>query len=298
MEWWCAATEQAWDWTPRPYLGSWLFTLVTLSAYALAWVRLAPPAPSAEARRRRRRQVVSFVLGVLVFHASVDWPIGTLGAGYLASVGMLRFILITLLAAPLILRGTPVWLARRLLPEGRVRDTARLLARGLPALLIFNVVLVVTKSPAFTDPLLATQVGAMAMDLAWLAAGLVLWMPVLSPLPEIPRLAPPVAMAYLFAQSIIPTIPASFLTFAEFPLYETYELAPRVGDIDPTMDQRNAGLIMKIGGGIFLWARIAALWFRWAASQERPDEVAPPDAVFEDALDELGMREAEAEGEG
>ena len=295
MEWWCAATEQAWDWTPRPYVGSWLFTLLTLSAYALAWSRLAPAPAGPEQRRRRRRQMVSFVLGVAIFHASVDWPIGTLGAGYLASVGMLRFILITLLAAPLILRGIPVWLARRLLPEGRVRDAARVLARGLPALLIFNFVLIVTKAPAFTDPLLSTQVGAMVMDLAWLAAGLVLWMPVFSPLPEIPRLAPPVAMAYLFAQSILPTIPASFLTFAEFPLYETYELAPRVGGIDPTLDQRNAGLIMKLGGTIFLWSRIAALWFRWAASQERPDEVAPPDVVFEDALDDLGMRPAEGE---
>lgn len=292
MEWWCAATEQAWDWTPRFYLGSWLFTLSLLGAYALAWRRLAPPVVSEERRRRNRRKITAFVVGALVFHASVDWPIGTLGAGYLASVGMLRFILITLVVAPLLLKGTPVWLARRLLPEGRVRDTARMLARGLPAIVIFNAIALSTHAPAFADPLLSSPVGAMAMDLSWLLGGLILWMPVLSPLPEVPRLSTPVAMAYLFAQSVLPTIPASFLTFAEYPLYSTFELAPRVGTIDPTLDQRNAGLIMKIVAGFILWGRIAVLWFRWAASQERPDEVTSPDLDFDELLDEEGMRPA------
>lgn len=292
MEWWCAATEQAWDWTPRFYLGAWLFSFSVLGAYLWAWRGRPDPGVDAERRRRQRRKLLSFLAGLAVFHASVDWPIGTLGAGYLASVGMFRFVLITLVAAPLMLRGIPVWMARRILPPGRARGVAQVLARGLPALLVFNAILLTTHAPAFTDPLLASPVGAMVMDLAWLAGGFVLWLPVYSPLPEVPRLAPPFAMAYLFAQSVLPTIPASFLTFADFPLYATYELAPRVGTIDPTLDQRNAGLIMKVLAGFLLWGRIAVLWFRWVASEERPDEVTAPDLDFDDVLDAEGMRPA------
>ena len=40
-----------------------------------------------------------------------------------------------------------------------------------------------------------------------------MWWPVVSPLPEMPPLAPPGQMLYLFLQSLVPTIPASFLTF-------------------------------------------------------------------------------------
>jgi putative membrane protein len=34
-------------------------------------------------------------------------------------------------------------------------------------------------------------------------------------------------------------------------------------------DQQIAGLIMKIGAGLFLWALIAVIFFRWAADEER-----------------------------
>jgi len=44
--------------------------------------------------------------------------------------------------------------------------------------------------------------------------------------------------------------------------------------IDIANDQLIAGLIMKIGAGLFIWAIIAVIFFRWAASEElrnRPD---------------------------
>jgi putative membrane protein len=59
-------------------------------------------------------------------------------------------------------------------------------------------------------------------------SSLVVWLPVLSPLPEIPRLAPVLRMLYLFAWSVLPTIPASFLTFGSSPLYKFYEHVPHL----------------------------------------------------------------------
>ena len=72
---------------------------------------------------------------------------------------------------------------------------------------------------------------------------MIMWWPVFSPLPELPPLAPPAQMLYLFAQSLAPTIPASFLTFGRTPLYHVYETFPRLLGIsraDRPADRRAA----------------------------------------------------------
>ena len=77
-------------------------------------------------------------------------------------------------------------------------------------------------------------------------------------------------MGYLFLQSLVPTIPASFMTLGETPLYEIYTTFPRLWGIDVMTDQIIAGLIMKIGGGLILWVAIAWVFFSW---YERRTEV-------------------------
>jgi putative membrane protein len=77
------------------------------------------------------------------------------------------------------------------------------------------------------------------------------------------------AMGYLFLQSLIPTIPASFLTFADEPVFPVYETLPRLWGLSVLDDQLIAGLIMKIGGGAVLWTAIAVIFFKWAFEEER-----------------------------
>ena len=75
-------------------------------------------------------------------------------------------------------------------------------------------------------------------------------MPLASPLPEVPRLQPLLRMLFLFLQAVVPTIPASFLTFGAHPLYRFYDDVPRLyGGVSALEDMRIAGLIMKIGAG-------------------------------------------------
>ncbi|MCA1703539.1 MAG: cytochrome c oxidase assembly protein, partial [Actinobacteria bacterium] len=94
------------------------------------------------------------------------------------------------------------------------------------------------------------------------------WWPVLDPLPETRRLSQPGKMLYLFGQSILPTVPASFLTFGDTPLYHFYESVPRLWGIDALTDMRIAGLVMKIGGGLLLWTVIAIIFFKWNSDEE------------------------------
>ena len=97
-------------------------------------------------------------------------------------------------------------------------------------------------------------------------------MPLLSPLPEVPRLQPLVRMLFLFLQSVVPTVPASFLTFGDHPLYQFYEHVPRLLGISALDDMQIAGLIMKIVVGFSLWITIAIIFFRWYNAEE----TAPP----------------------
>jgi putative membrane protein len=69
-------------------------------------------------------------------------------------------------------------------------------------------------------------------------------------------------MVYLFLMSVIPTVPAAWLTFAEGAVYKHYDIAVRVWGLSVTTDQQIAGAIMKVGGSIFLWSIIVYLWFK------------------------------------
>ena len=44
---------------------------------------------------------------MLLIWAALDWPIGALGAGYLASVHTLSYILLSLVAPPCLILGVP-----------------------------------------------------------------------------------------------------------------------------------------------------------------------------------------------
>jgi len=110
------------------------------------------------------------------------------------------------------------------------------------------------------------------MDMLWLASGLVLWLPTVGPLPEHRTRSAPAKMVYLFvAAGVVAILPASFLTFAKFPLYSTYELAPRIGAITAIEDQQLAGIMMKLGMIPVVWGALGVMFFRWMA-QERITE--------------------------
>ena len=108
----------------------------------------------------------------------------------------------------------------------------------------------------------------------WLfGVSILMWLPVVSPTPLIPRLNPPLRMLYLFLHSIIPTVPASFLTFSRSPLYPSYiDSASRFG-MSTVTDLQIAGLIMKLGGGLILWGAIVVIWFKWIASERTWDSI-------------------------
>jgi putative membrane protein len=208
-----------------------------------------------------------FLGGVAVLLLGATWPIHDLAEGYLYSVHMVQHMLFTFIAAPLLLTGTPSWMWRELLRPAPVRAVWAFLTRPLVALIVANGVLLLTHWPEIVALSVGSELVHFMLHALLLGSAVVMWWPVLSPLPEMPPLSRPAQLLYLFFQSLAPTIPASFLTFGTEPLYAVYATFPRIWGIGPLTDQLIAGLVMKLVGGLILWVVLATIFFRWGREE-------------------------------
>jgi putative membrane protein len=255
-------------WSAHPDV--WLLVAVLVAGYATAALRLGPRLAPRGQPAVSRFQVTCFVLAIAATWLVSDWPIHDVAEQRMFSVHMAQHLVFSMVATPLLLLATPAWLARWVLQPGSRRfAVVRTLSRFLPAILIFNLVLVITHWPAVVNEAVGSGVFHFLVHAVLFVSSLVVWMPVLSPLPEIPRLAALPRMVYLFSQSVVPTVPASFLTFGGEPLYRVYDRLPHLWGMTTLEDQQIAGLLMMIAAGTMLWMIIAALFFRWAADEER-----------------------------
>jgi len=243
----------------------WLLFGSIIAAYLIAGRRHERATGEAIEPRKRRL----FLLGMGVLWLGADWPIHDLAERYLYSMHMTQHLLFTLVAAPILIAGMPVWLLRELLAPAPIRRIFRFMTRPLVALIFFNAVLLFTHWPEVVAASVGSELVHLGLHVLIVTSALVMWWPVMSPLPEMPSLPPPGQMLYLFLQSLAPTIPASFLTFGHTPLYPVYATFPRIWGIDALTDQLIAGLIMKLLGGLLLWGVIAVIFFRWYNQEQR-----------------------------
>jgi putative membrane protein len=245
----------------------WLLFGSIVAAYLIAVRRHARETGEPVAKRRTR----FFVAGVAVLWIGADWPMHDLAERYLYLVHMSQHLLFTLIAPPLLIAGMPAWLLRRFLRPRPVATAFGFLTKPLVALIVFNSALLFVHWPAVVELSVRSEWFHFGLHVMLVSTALLMWWPVMSPLPEYPALPAPGQMLYLFLQSLAPTIPASFLTFGSHLLYPVYGTFPRIWGISALTDQLIAGLIMKLIGGAILWVFITAIFFRWYR-QERQDE--------------------------
>ncbi len=90
MNWWCSATNTPWSWEWRAYPGVWLVVgLIALLYFAAGSARCTA---DRDARVGHRAGSLTFLFGLLLVWAALDWPIGTLGGGYLASMHSVQWL--------------------------------------------------------------------------------------------------------------------------------------------------------------------------------------------------------------
>ena len=251
----------------HPHVGVWVVVLVLGFGYWYAdrRLRLLVAPGSAVATRRQRWQWYG---GVGLLWLVSGWPLHDIAETSLFTVHMVEHMVLALIVPPLLLMGVPRWFADATLGHPKVARVLRPLARPVPAFAIFNATFIAIHWPDLVGWMLTRELVHFSVH-SWLfVVAALMWLPVLSPSSAIPKLGRPGQMAYLFLQSLLPTIPASFLTFSSVAIYPVYGDAALAYGLSAVVDQTIAGIVMKLGGGLIIWLTIAVIWFRWA-SQER-----------------------------
>ncbi|MCH2620682.1 MAG: cytochrome c oxidase assembly protein [Acidimicrobiales bacterium] len=216
-----------------------------------------------------KRQKITFIVATVLLFVSADWPLHDIAEDHLYSAHMLQHLLITFIIPPLFLLSIPMWLANLLV----VSDTfssqiIRKLSHPVVAGVIFNALVALTHWSGFVQFSADSGIFHYTIHVLLFITALLMWLPVVSPIPEL-RLSLPGQMIYLFLMSIIPTVPAAWLTFAEGTVYNHYDDGYQMWGISVQSDQQAAGLIMKLLGGFYLWGIIVFKFYIFAREHTR-----------------------------
>jgi len=244
----------------------WSTAIGLLALYALyEWRALVhrrrDPAQRPPAWRR-----ACFIAGLALMFLALNGPLHDISDFYLFSGHMVQHLVLTFVTPPLLLAGTPGWMFRPALAYAPVNAIARFITAPKAAFTIFNLVLAAWHLPPLYNSAMYYHEVHIVQHLMFLVAAVIVWWPLLSPLPELPRLSYPGQMLYSFLMTLPMTVISIFIVYADHVLYPAYASAPRLWGLSPLEDQRLGGLIMWIPGGLFFYALTTVVFFRWTAS--------------------------------
>jgi len=219
-------------------------------------------------------QRLAYFSSLALLFLTLNGPLHDLSDFYLFSGHMVQHLILTLVVPPLMIVGTPGWMLRPMLRKPTLFATARKLTSITSCFVLFNVVLAFWHLPPLYNLALANHGIHILQHLMFIAASVLMWWPLLSPLPELPRAAYPAQMLYCFLMVIPMSIISIYIAMADTLLYPAYATAPRILGITPMEDQQYGGLIMWIPGGVFFYAVMTVVFFKWSSRGEDTEESA------------------------
>ena len=209
----------------------------------------APQGPTAGQR-------VCFFASLLLLFLTLNGPLHDLSDFYLFSGHMVQHLILTLIVPPLMILGTPGWMVRPLLRIPALFAFARRSTTIGACFAIFNVVLAFWHLPPLYNLALANH-----------------------PIHIVQHAPYPAQMLYCFLMVIPMSVISIYIAMADTLLYPAYAVAPRLLGITPMMDQQYGGLIMWIPGGVFFYAVMTVVFFKWSQRGEDHQDSAQVDWV-------------------
>jgi len=215
------------------------------------------------------RRVASFAAGWALLALTVLSPLDEIGRRYLFIAHAAQLFILITFVAPLLMLGVPEWLTSRLLATEGVRQATRSLLFPVVAILAFNGLILIWHIPQYFEPSLHDLRLHDLQLLCILLAGVVDWWPLLTPLDRDTRLASPMQILYLGAESVPIDLFGFISIFARAPFYETYAHAPRIFGIPALLDQQLAGGIIAVPNNTIDFILMSVAFFGWVARMER-----------------------------
>lgn len=208
-------------------------------------------------------QVSAFLGGITIFAVAVMSPMDSIGEQYFFWVHMVQHLILVFLVPALLIYGTPGWIIDWALKLPGIKSFLRYVLTPLSAFLVSQLVLVVWHVPVLYQAAMRNSVVHDLEHLTFIAAGILIWWPVLSESKLLPRAADHVLLVYLFLLPVPTSILGAMIAFSEDVLYPLYAVAPRFWEIAVRSDQELAGLLMWVPGKLIFWLAIGIVFFRW-----------------------------------
>jgi len=267
-----STTVGSWSW--HPHLLLWAILAGVSIGTAVGHRRLCRASPHPEQWPRSR--IFRFAAAVLVTGITLGWPLGDLAAHWSLSALVLQRCLLVLAVAPLLLAGLSDQLIRWMTRPAPVDAVLIRVLRPPVAVVTVTVVLVVSVLPAPVAAQSNSLVARGALALLVLAAGIVLWLPVMGRLPGIPRPRPMIRAVYLVAQSVVPVFLSFLYILATRPLYPVFARSADVVGLRPLNDQQVAGFVSKLS---FVLVLLAVAGVVLAQAPDTDDDLGPEDPL-------------------
>ncbi|MBV8194528.1 MAG: cytochrome c oxidase assembly protein [Candidatus Dormibacteraeota bacterium] len=217
-----------------------------------------------------RKHTLYFLAGLLTLWVALESPIDTISDQYLDSVHMLQHVLLGFVAPPLLLLGLSPDMAARLAAAPFVRAVTE----PIPAQVIAGSVMVVWHVPPLYDATLRSESLHIFEHLTFIAAGAVLFWPVLRDTSQWARwrMSPGAKLLYLLVATIPQDGVALALLFSRDPFYAFYTQVPRlVPGLTPVIDQTLAGAVLMVLGKATMAVCGLAIFFEWFGAEHRSD---------------------------
>jgi cytochrome c oxidase assembly factor CtaG len=219
----------------------------------------------------RRLHSFYFGLGLLTIWLALETPIDTIADHYLDSVHMLQHVLLGFVAPPFLLLGLSPSMVGRLVRVPGIRA----LTEPIPAQLIAGVVMIAWHVPVLYDATLYSEPLHVAEHLTFIAAGLLLYWPILRATSAYAKwhMSPGARLLYILVATLPQDAVALALIFSRVPFYEYYTHAPRlVASLTPLVDQTVAGAVLMIFGKATMVVAALAIFIEWFSDDRRADE--------------------------
>jgi putative membrane protein len=220
-------------------------------------------------------RATAFGTALVVLVVALNGPLHDLAEGAVFSAHMVQHLLLTLVVPPLLIAGTPPFLADALLAPFLSRKVAavlvRALTRPLMALAAWSVALFAWHLPGPYAIALGSHPLHFVQHATLVAAALLAWWPVASPSRRLPALPYAAQILYLFAFGIPMTVVAAMIAGAEQRLYPFAALSAGVSGLTPLDDQRLGGILMWVPAAIVPLLAFTVVFFRWVSDE--PDDL-------------------------
>jgi cytochrome c oxidase assembly factor CtaG len=230
----------AWD----AHLAVWLAIVVGIVLVVGGHRRLVrtdrPPIPWT------RHQIVLFVGACVCSVIALTWPLADLAAHWSLIALVTQRLLLLVAVAPLLLLGLPYDVIRWLTRPAPVDAVLVHLERPLVALVLVTTVAIGSMTPVMVHAQSTSPLARGVLDLAVLAAGMVLWLPVLGRIPGYTRPQPAIRFGYLVSQAVLPAFLSFIFIFSTRPLYPEFARSHAATGLRPLNDQQVAGFVSKL----------------------------------------------------